>query len=275
VTGKLPAMAGFSASDFGDNALQWAQYGGIVNVEWHWEAPKGGREFLASKTTFDASKAVKSGTEENELLLRDLDEMAATLKRFRDAGVPVLWRPLHEAEGGWFWWGVKGPQTAKALYAIMYDRFTRVHKLNNLIWVWTTSDTEHSKAWYPGDATVDIIGVDRYIRDGDYSPLMSVYDTLVKMVDGKKLVAYLENGPIPDPRELKRNKVGWSYFNTWNGKFIQDGKVNSQHHLRTVYNHPYVITLDEFPSERIYGRKPEPYPYPERFKAPEPAAPGH
>ncbi|NEN84131.1 glycosyl hydrolase [Paenibacillus elgii] len=270
ITGKLPAMAGFTATDFGDNALEWAKYGGIVSVEWHWPAPMGGHEFFASKTTFDVAKAVTPGTEENRMLLRDLDEMAEKLLRFKQAGIPVVWRPLHEAEGGWFWWGAKGPETAKRLYNLMFDRFTGYHGLDNLIWVWTTSDTIHSKDWYPGDDKVDIIGVDRYIRDGDYSPLLSVYDTLVNMTGGKKLVAYLENGPIPDPRQLKKNKVGWMYFNTWNGKFLMDGKVNAEQHLRTVYNHPYVITLDKFPSQTIYGKPPEPYPYPARKEAPQP-----
>lgn len=110
------------------------------------------------------------------------------------------------------------------------------------------------------DDLVDIIGVDRYMRDGDYSPLMRVYDKLNEMVGGKKLVAYTENGPIPDPKQLKRNHIGWIYFNTWTGKFIIDGFINSKHHIRTVYNHPYAITLDEFPSESIYGKAPVPYP---------------
>ncbi|TBL69297.1 glycosyl hydrolase [Paenibacillus thalictri] len=275
VSGKLPAIAGFTASDFGDNARNWASWGGIVAVEWHWEAPMGGREFFAAKTSFDASRAVVAGTEENRLLLEDLDRMADILKTFRDAGIPVLWRPLHEAEGGWFWWGAKGPNVAKQLYAIMFDRFTRQHRLNNLIWVWTTSDTLYSKDWYPGDDSVDIIGVDRYVKAGDYSPLLSVYDSLVDMVGGRKLVAYLENGPIPDPRELRKNKVGWLYFNTWNGKFIMDGLINSEHHVRTVYNHPYVVTLDKFPSESIYGKPPLPYPYPARKQPAGAAETGH
>jgi mannan endo-1,4-beta-mannosidase len=188
--------------------------------------------------------------------------MAHKLKKLRDAKVPVIWRPLHEAEGGWFWWGAKGPEATKALYKLMFERFTKYHGLNNLIWVWTTSDSVHSMDWYPGDAYVDIVGVDRYVRDGDYNPLMSTYDKVVRMYEGKKMVGYLENGPIPDPQQLKKNKVGWLYFNTWNGKYILDGKSNSEQHIRYVYNHPYVITLDKLPSQRIYGVLPKAYPTP-------------
>jgi mannan endo-1,4-beta-mannosidase len=261
-TGKLPAVAGFTATDFGDNAMEWAQYGGLISLEWHWSAPMNEHEFLTSKTSFDVSKAIQQGTPEYNAMLKDLDQMAQKLKRFKDAKIPIMWRPLHEAEGGWFWWGAKGPEVTKQLYAIMFERFTKFHGLNNLIWVWTTSDSKYSKDWYPGNDYVDIVGVDRYIKAGDYSTIMSVYDTLTAMVDGKKLVAYTENGPIPDPRLLKRNKVGWMYFNTWHEKFLMDGKINSEYHLRMVYNHPYVTTLDKLPSEQIYGKRPLPYPVP-------------
>ena len=84
-----------------------------------------------------------------KLLLRDMDAIAVQLQKFSDAGVPVLWRPLHEAEGGWFWWGAKGPEPFKKLWRLMYDRFTNVHHLHNLIWV-DCSGTNPD--WYPGDA---------------------------------------------------------------------------------------------------------------------------
>lgn len=260
VSGKLPVISGFPAEEGIDMALEWAKHGGIVSLEWHWPAPSGGRDFLAANTSFDAAEAVLPGTREYGLIIADIDRMADKLLRLKREGVPVLWRPLHEAEGGWFWWGAKGPETAKRLYGIVFDRLTRHHGLDNLIWVWTSSDSIYSKSWYPGNERVDIVSVDRYMRDGDYSTLMSVYDTIVDMVEGKKIIAYSENGPIPDPKELKRNKVGWSYFNTWGGKFIANGIINSKHHIRTVYNHPYVITLDEFPSEAVYGKAPVPYP---------------
>jgi mannan endo-1,4-beta-mannosidase len=269
-TGRLPAVAGFGATDSGDNAIEWAKYGGLVSLEWHWPDPIGGQEFLTSKTSFDASQAVKPGTPENKALLKDLDQMAQKLKRFQAASIPIMWRPLHEAEGGWFWWGAKGPEVAKQLYSIMFERFTQLHGLDNLIWIWTTSDSVYSKDWYPGNDYVDILGIDRYVKAGDYSPLMSAYDTVAAMGDSKKLVAYTENGPIPDPRLLRRNKVGWMYFNTWHDKFLMDGLINSAYHLRMVYNHPYVTTLDKLPSEQIYGKRPLPYPIPQTLPKEQP-----
>ncbi|WP_274361304.1 glycosyl hydrolase [Paenibacillus thermotolerans] len=276
LTGKLPAIAAFDLDSSNDeDAIQWARYGGIVEYSWHWRAPMGGHDFYTSNTTFDVSKAVTPGTQEYELIIQDIDEMAARLKALSDANVPILWRPLHEAEGGWFWWGAKGPEPAKALYRILFDRLTNVHRLDNLIWVWTSYTSEQSPQWYPGDDVVDVIGMDKYLSEGDYSPVIADFDKLVDMAGGNKLVAYSENGPIPDPDLLRDNQVGWRWFNTWSGHFIMNGKVNEEQHLIRVYNHDYVITLDELPSADIYGRAPDPLPAPEPLRTPEPVPDGY
>jgi mannan endo-1,4-beta-mannosidase len=256
LTGKLPVIAGFDAEYLGQDALDWAEFGGVVASEWHWPAPSGGEQFYADKTEFDAEKAATPGTEEYGLVLRDLDAMAEKLGKLQDAGVPVLWRPLHEAEGGWFWWGAKGPEAAKALYRLMFDRFTRVHGLNHLIWIWTTVNAPDAKEWYPGDDVVDIVGVDKYVTVSDYGPMLRAYDAAVRMVNGKKMVAFSENGAIPSPAALRDQRVGWLYFNTWTRHFLTDGTINTKRHLKHVYHSPYVVTLDEFSSESVYGRKP-------------------
>ena len=66
-----------------------------------------------------------------DLLIRDIDAIAEQLKRLQDAGVPVLWRPLHEASGGWFWWGNAGAEAYKELYVLLYDRLTNHHDRGN------------------------------------------------------------------------------------------------------------------------------------------------
>jgi len=87
------------------------------------------------------------------------------LKRLQDAGVPILFRPLHEAEGAWFWWGAKGPEATKELWLLLHDRLTNHHKLNNLIWVWNSL----LPAWYVGDDTVDILSADVYAQGNGVS----------------------------------------------------------------------------------------------------------
>ncbi|WP_308638852.1 glycosyl hydrolase [Paenibacillus silvisoli] len=272
-TGKYPALVSFDMIDYSpsrvefgadsheiEQMIEWAERGGLISLCWHWNAPKGlynepGKEwwrgFYTEFTTFDLQYALDHPeSEDYALLLRDIDAISVQLKRLQELNIPVLWRPLHEAEGGWFWWGAKGPEAAKALYRLMYDRMTNVNGLNNLIWVWNST----SPAWYPGDDVVDIISTDIYNAKGDYSPSSNKYEDLVKLVQDKKLVTMPENGPIPDPDLLQVFGAHWSWFSTWNGDFIRDGQYNSAAHLNHVFNSEYVITLDELPSDWIgYG----------------------
>lgn len=269
-TGKYPAILSTDMMDYSpsrvehgttstevDKAIQWAREGGIVSFVWHWNAPGGlydipGKEwwrgFYADSTAFDVQYALDHpDSEDYRLILRDIDAIAVQLKRLQDAHVPVLWRPLHEAEGGWFWWGAKGPEPAKQLYRLMYERLTEYHQLNNLIWVWNSESPD----WYPGDDVVDIVSVDIYNPAGHYGPSIAKYDSLVNLVNDKKLVAMPENGPIPDPEQLQAYSAHWLFFSTWAGDFIRDGQHNSLDHIQKVFNSEYVITRDELP-ENLY-----------------------
>lgn len=262
--GRLPAIAGLDMMDYSpsrvergatsrevENAIDWDARGGIVTFCWHWNAPTGlidepGREwwrgFYTDATTFNVAEALADPTStEYQLLLRDMDAIAAQLQRLEDADVPVLWRPLHEAEGGWFWWGAHGPEPARQLWRLMFDRFTNYHHLDNLIWVWNSASPE----WYPGDDVVDIVSSDHYPPVGDHGPLSGAYQRLVELGGDRKLVALTETGSIPDPDELIAYRADWSWFVTWSGSFIEDGQYNPLDFLQWVYNHPYVITLDE------------------------------
>lgn len=265
--GKLPAIVGFDFMDDSPSrvargtrsneiqrAISWHRQGGIVTFLWHWNAPKdlidepGGKEwwrgFYTEATTFDVEYAINNpDSEDYRLILRDIDAIAAKLKELQDAGVPVLFRPLHEAEGGWFWWGAKGPEPAKALWRLLFDRLTHHHGLNNLIWVWNSV----SPQWYPGDDVVDIVSFDSYPPPGDYGPVIQPYESLQALVQGKKLIALTENGAIPDPDLLPVYGAYWSWFCTWTGDFLTGGSHNSLEHLKKVYHSEYVITHDELP----------------------------
>lgn len=267
-TGKLPAIVGFDLMDYSlsrvargakssetEKAIAWHERGGIVTFVWHWNAPSGlleleeeGKEwwsgFYTEATAFDiADTLAHPESEDYRLLLADMDAAAAQLGKLRDAGVPVLFRPLHEAEGGWFWWGAKGPGPAVELYRLLYDRLTNVHKLDNLIWVWNSTAPE----WYPGDDLVDIVSYDSYPRPGDYGPAQEAYARLAELTGGRKLIAMSENGPVPDPDAMFKDGATWSWFCTWSGDHLTDGRSNDLEHLRRVYNHERVVTLDELP----------------------------
>lgn len=267
--GKKPAVVGFDLMDYSpsrvkygaateeiEEAIEWDRQGGIVAMLWHWNAPTGlidqpGKEwwrgFYTDSTTFDVGYAMAHpDSEEYALLLRDIDAIAVQLKKLQDADIPVLFRPLHEAEGGWFWWGAQGAEPAKALYRLLYDRLTNEHRLNNLIWVWNSVSPE----WYPGDDVVDIVSYDSYPQGGDYNPQIGKYDQLLDLVDDRKLVAMTENGAVPDPDLLQAYRADWSWFSIWGA---YDGQANSLEHLKKVFHHAYVVTLDELPDVKTYS----------------------
>lgn len=268
LTGKKPAVLGLDFMEYSpsrvergassretEKAIMWHNQGGIVAFTWHWNAPQGlekdgqpwWRGFYTEATTFDLAYALKNpDSEDYRLLLRDIDAIAAQLKILQENKVPVLWRPLHEAEGGWFWWGAKGPGPCIELWKLMYERLTNDHGLNNLIWVWN-SVAEH---WYPGDEWVDIVSYDSYTGRKNYSPVHDKFEQLINLTGHTKLIALGENGAIPDPDLLQEYNAHWSWFITWNGReFLEEW--NDPDHLRKVYHHPFVLTLDELPD--LYG----------------------
>ena len=197
----------------------------VVSALFHWRAPSGNTgtgdgSFYTKNTTFDLAAALadKNSAEYAELLV-DIDTVSAELMKLQTAGIPVLWRPLHEAQGGWFWWGAQGSDALKELWVLMYDRMTETHGLNNLIWVFThTQDLDAD--WYPGDEYVDIVGFDGYAepKNDDESVFNGQYATLKNRHNGKKLVALTETGTIPNAETMHSLNAWWSFFITWNSE---------------------------------------------------------
>jgi mannan endo-1,4-beta-mannosidase len=227
-----------------ENAISWYNSTGkkgIVGFHWHWCSPSGGtvgtNTFYTQYTTFDVTKAVTPGTAEYTLIIRDIDAIAAQLKKLQTAGVPILWRPLHEAGGGWFWWGAKGATACKNLYAILFDRLNNYHHLHNLIWEWSTPET----TWYPGNNTVDIVGFDSYPGNYNYGTQKNMLDGYNTLTGGKKIIAMSENGPIPNPDDCLSLDAPWSYFMSWNDLVMSQ---NDRNHLKDVYNNPNVLSLE-------------------------------
>ncbi|NLK82072.1 MAG: hypothetical protein GX277_07790 [Bacteroidales bacterium] len=215
---------------------------GIVSFQWHWHSPNGGtagtNTFYTNSTTFNASLSVIPGTTEYTNIIKDIDSIASQLKRLDNAGIPVLWRPLHEAGGAWFWWGAQGAAVCLQLYDILYDRLTNYHNLHNLIWVWSTPEED----WYPGNAKVDIIGYDSYPGAYNYATQKTIFDQLYAIVEGEKMIAMTENGPIPNIDDCIEQDAMWLYFSSWSDLVAEQ---NTPEHIQTVFAHKNVITLDD------------------------------
>ncbi|RYD60938.1 MAG: beta-mannanase, partial [Verrucomicrobiaceae bacterium] len=246
-TGQTPAILGGDFMDYSpsrqpyfdkplkDAVPSWIERvrkGQILTLSWHWNAPKDlidrkefkkpngevidaswYRGFYTDATTFDVQKALADpASEDYRLILRDIDAIAEPLKRLQAAKVPVLWRPLHEADGRWFWWGAKGAEPCKALWRLMYRRMTEHHGLHNLIWVWNSPSPD----WFPGDDTVDVMSVDLYPGDRRDATSAAWEEQLARF-DGRKPLALAEFPGAPDVERMRRFGVRWLYFVSWTG----------------------------------------------------------
>lgn len=287
-TGKYPAIKGFDFIELNTNyapffggrqqlneAIEWWEgknngvallpdkphIRGIVTFCWHWRTgPR--NEFYTDRTPFRIpwkDGKLDTDSENFKVIIRDLDRVALRLTTLKNRDIPVLWRPLHEAAGGWFWWGASGPQPYIALWEFIYDYFTYEKGLNNLIWVWNGESAD----WFPDPATVEIIGVDLY--RANYASMKDEFEKAVAMAPARDLiVALTENDKIPDPDDCIRDGTMWSWFMTWNDRknsfqgethrenFWTGEFHNPQTHKMKVYHHPLVITLDKLPDLTTY-----------------------
>lgn len=280
-TGKYPAVLGLDMMEYSpsriahygkpdsiEKAIEFDQMGGIIAMCWHWNAPI---KFLINtdeKTWYTGFRTESVNMDLNailadensadyQLLLSDIDAIAIQLKRLQEAGIPVLWRPLHEASGGWFWWGSAGSENYKKLWRIMYDRMTNYHGLNNLIWIYNGQSPD----WYPGDAYVDIIGEDIYPGNRIYASQFNRFISAVKYTNPPKMVALSENGCLVDPDLAVLDHARWLWYATWEDSFVIDKltkelseEYTEKSMLVKVYNHESIITLDELPDWKNYKK---------------------
>jgi mannan endo-1,4-beta-mannosidase len=260
ITGKYPAVWG---TDFIWNGMQdngprivdeaikkWEQ-GYLVTLMWHEgrpsdDPPYGWKESVQAKLTAEEWKELTTpGTPLYNRWLAQVDKIAGYLAQLRDAHVPVLWRPYHEMNGVWFWWGdKKGPDGLAKLWKNMYDRYVNHFKLDNLIWVWGANglrDLPEDQAYayedyYPGANYVDILGSDVYRFDYEQSD----YDALLAVAKGK-LIALTEVGELPTDVVLK-HQPEWSWFLVWSN-FLLTG--NTTQRVRDIYGRTATLSHED------------------------------
>ncbi|MCD8385663.1 MAG: glycoside hydrolase family 26 protein [Bacteroidales bacterium] len=271
--GAAPKVIGFDYIHLASSPANWIDYGDITPVKnatdagaiatmsWHWNVPteQGGSNLVYSTDCgdFSPSNVLVSGTWENEVAEADIAKLASYLQLLQDAGIAILWRPMHEAAGDytwgpWFWWGKDGVDVTKQLWIYLHDKLVNDYGLNNLIWVWTMQTTDAGnlatvaqlQSAYPGDDYVDIVGIDLYPSEA-LTDQSASYQLAHEAVDGKKMVALSECGNLIDPAQAYANSALWSYFMQWydlddNGTF---GFYNysGPDQWQTVVSSPYVI----------------------------------
>ena len=298
-TGREPALVAFDLTGWNSplwgktytpvversvaGAKAWWARGGLVSFQFHWKNPTrpDGSAWVdkpKGSGPMDMAALVKPGTKEHATFMEDLGKHADYLQKLADARVPVLWRPFHEIDGGWFWWTDKeAPENTAAAWRLMYDYLVKERKLHNLIWVYSAgvhpgglrqkirkdfpNDPKHEatleeeltfrKRYYPGDACVDIAGIDIY-PDKTYGPpsediYPKAWDIMDHIAPGK-MHAMCESGFILNADLIAKSGPKWLYSLQW---FEGDAAYN-----RACYNNDVMITLDRLPA--IAGRQAPP-----------------
>lgn len=277
-TGKYPVIRFSALENSGDTfdesfkdidaAADWYRKGGIVGLMWYWESPGKTPSVYAKDTDFKLSDAVTdidiAKLSQEEIrglygegkiseqcygLILDIDNMAGQLMSLKNKGIPVLWRPLHEASGDWFWWGASGTENYKWLWQLMYTRMTEYFALDNLIWVWNGQ----SAATLVDSDTFDIAAVDIYMsEDKEYGSRYEQFAALQRIVGSNKLIALSECSSVPDIDAAFRDNAVWSFFGLWYGEYLEDkdGNYSDKYTLKDsfirAYNSDGAMTLDEY-----------------------------
>jgi|GEM_PF-1255274 mannan endo-1,4-beta-mannosidase len=276
--GKLPALY---ASNFGDWPMdyqgaivstmegRWKVTGGksVFMLCWHAVQPdtpssvgySGMSRFSAANPypSWKIDSILKPGTALNIEWFKRLDTTASYLKQLDSAGIPVLWRPFHENNGAFFWWGQQ--PRFKELWQQMYHYYVDSLHLDNLLWVYSVTYFPEGDPWvdslYPGDKYVDVLGADIYKGSygQDYDPW--VYTKLLQKGNGKP-IGITENGTMPGVPDLKYTQPKWTFFCTWWGYEVDTMWANAYYHpagftiqnpdslYKAVYGDPYTVTQD-------------------------------
>ncbi len=256
VEGAVPMVWGgdvaWDAEKVVNMAIDHHKRGYIISITWHAARPfdKGFVNFKKQTQGEFSSQQwdelITEGSDMHKMWIEQVDSIATYLKTLQDNKVPVLWRPFHEMNGEWFWWGGRcGDNGFTVLWKMLYHRLTQHHQLNNLIWVWNPNNPRKHpvdnqmgyELYYPGAEYVDVLAADVYHREW----FQDTHDQLVTL-GNEKLIALGEVGELPTSQQLKYyNRYAW--FMIWTS--FTDDKYNTIEALRDVFANERVINHEK------------------------------
>lgn len=286
-TGHWPGMLGldyehdqiFSSAELSQANRVLIDYwnsGGLITINWAplnpWITEDTGEPFTPHPwngpgSTRDLSKVdltelIDSQSEVHANWYRKLDRVADALLELQDAGVVVLWRPMQEMNGSWFWWGMKSHPSSPApyvdLWKDMYHYFTDVKGLHNLLWVYSpnggapvTSIWNRPVDWaYPGDAYVDIVAGTAYdstLEIKDYSNYLA-FGKPVGMAEYACSGAEEKSGEWDTrlyARVLESQYPAVAYWVSWHSWPEGHWSIVSCKNGKDLMSDPYVIDRDK------------------------------
>jgi mannan endo-1,4-beta-mannosidase len=262
-TGHFPALLGVDYADFGRGsltfeapnkaAIEYWKQGGFLTVSAHLynpANPKGGG--LRDKGV-DLNDLLAPGTETSQRWMQELDLIADGLRQLKAAGVVVLWRPFHEMNGGWFWWGAKDPEAFIKVWQNMFDYYSKNKGLDNLLWVYGPNHGQKTAAYYAGDQYVDIVGLDAYTDLIDLEHIKG-YAEVAALPKPFGFTEYGPHGSQNPPGDydytrfidgLLKNFPKTCFFMSWNAKW----SLASNQKTKELLANPAIANRDDLPSE--------------------------
>ncbi len=261
-TSRWPALMGADYVDYQNGsltfkapnqaAIQYWNQGGLVTISTHLydpANPKGGGQ---RDRDVDLETLLAPGTDTHARWMQELDLIAAGLQELKDAGVVVLWRPFHEMNGGWFWWGAKDPDTFIKLWRQMFEYFSQTKGLDNLLWVYSPNHGNKTAAYYAGDRYVDLVGLDAYTDFVDTAHIKG-YTEVAKI---EKPFGFTEYGPPgaqnpPGDYDYRRFLEGVKtafpkavFFMSWNWKWSLARNQN----VKELLADPWIVNRADLPA---------------------------
>jgi mannan endo-1,4-beta-mannosidase len=265
-TGHSPAMLGVDYVDFARGDLTFAapnqavidywKQGGLPNVSAHLYNPANPnhgkiRDGGLRDQGVDLDTLLAEGSATHQEWMRELDQLAGGLQELKAAGVVVLWRPFHEMNGGWFWWGGHEPEKFIRVWRHMFDYFTKTKGLDNLLWVYGPNHGAKTAAYYPGDAYADIVGLDAYTDFVDSEHIRG-YDELAKLPKPFGFTEFGPHGASNPPGDfdyrrlaegLKKHFPRTVFFHCWNEKW----SLASNNHVKELLEDSWAVNLADLP----------------------------
>ncbi|MFD2672730.1 glycosyl hydrolase [Marinicrinis sediminis] len=243
ITGQSPQLLDSQRNQVIQAALAWGENGGIPLFTWHMPFPGSANEWsqVQRQTSHqEFEQVITSGTNLHASFIKELDHIALLFSKLQEKSISLVWRPFHEMNGGWFWWGKQ--RAFAALWDIMFKRFTKTHRLGNLLWMWCphapNAYTTEQPTDLPASYQIDMYGLDIY--NGEF--LQSHYDHIQSYAQGKP-IAIGECDKLPSPESITATQPAWKWFMGW-GKLVEE--ANSNETIQAVYAHPSTRHLQEW-----------------------------
>jgi mannan endo-1,4-beta-mannosidase len=262
-TGHWPAIAGFDYADFptgglttevpNQSAIAHWRDGGLITVGVHLYNPANPNGGGLRDKGVDLNDLLDLQSPTHARWMKELDQLAAGLHELKEAGVVVIWRPFHEMNGDWFWWGGKPPAGFIKVWRHMFEYFTKTKQLDNLLWSYGPNHRANTGDYYPGNEYVDLVGFDAYTDHVDPQHIKG-YEALARLPKPFGFGEFGPHGPQNPPGDYDyRHFIGGvvkhfprsTFFMSWNAKW----SLASNQHVKELLDHPWIINREDLPPD--------------------------